>query len=363
MRRILRSIPIFLAGAIMFVPFVTFAQESLFGPIIPKFGACRCELVLVEGTNQVSQSAPNFGCVLQTVQATINIGLAVGIVIFVFVIAYAGFLLLTNATNPGGISKAKNLIKNAFVGLAIAFLAWLGVDFVMKAIYNPSATIRGQNLGPWNSIWVSNNMDLCLTVRNPVPITQGSLTLRTIISGGSGTEGDPSTLEAAVCRAPQNQRNSCSVTNMRNSCFRERAEDASRVCMVESGGGKYWAESGSDMLNRGDGPSYSFGLWQINLTVHTPGGLNCPAAFSNAAGTGPCEGCGKRSITGRSAGLPLGNCTCRLRADSQSQQLYERCKVAAKNPQLATEYVCRVIYRNQRFHGGWETTANKCNVR
>ena len=54
-------------------------------------------------------------------------------------------------------------------------------------------------------------------------------------------------------------------------------ELASAVCFLESSG-RPNAESTTDITS--DGYPFSFGLFQINLTVHNFGNLNCPDAFN-----------------------------------------------------------------------------------
>jgi hypothetical protein len=63
----------------------------------------------------------------------------------------------------------------------------------------------------------------------------------------------------------------------------------------------------------GDGTPYSFGLFQINITAHKIGSLNCPAAFSKQNCT--VSSCGKGT------GVMVTNAA-----------LYNRCRAAAIAP-------------------------------
>jgi hypothetical protein len=162
------------------VPMVAFAQSSqFFGPIIPQSGACTCP-----------GSAPDWGCILQVLQNVINLGVALAIVAIVLSLVYAAFLLMTGGANPHTRLQGRRMVLNSVVGLAVVLLAWLSVDFVMKAIYNPRATFSGDvELGPWNSIWASDGTDRCLLVTNPLPLTQGNLSLITNPTVGVGQPG------------------------------------------------------------------------------------------------------------------------------------------------------------------------------
>lgn len=72
-------------SALAFAPVTTYAANAtFFGPIIDP----NCECV---GT------APDWGCVLQTVQNTVNLGISLGVMFAVLIIAYAGFLFMTSS--------------------------------------------------------------------------------------------------------------------------------------------------------------------------------------------------------------------------------------------------------------------------
>jgi hypothetical protein len=178
-------------GALV-VPMMAFAQSSqFFGPIIPQTGACVCP-----------GSAPNWGCVLQVLQNVINLGVALAVVAIVLSLVYAAFILMTNGANPHARMQGRRLLLNSVIGLSVVLLAWVSVDFVMKAIYNPRATLAGDvPLGPWNAIWApaADGSDLCIVVRDPVPLTRGDIPLLTVQpSGNASASGDCST--AALSR-------------------------------------------------------------------------------------------------------------------------------------------------------------------
>ncbi|HEX8591507.1 MAG TPA: pilin [Candidatus Paceibacterota bacterium] len=332
MRRAFFYTPILTALA--FTPLLVFAQSSsLFGPIIPQTGVCTCP-----------GSAPNWGCVIKILQNGINVAIAVAIALIVLAIAYAGFVFMTAGANASKRTQGKNILLNSVLGLLIMLAAWIGVDFVMKAIYNPQATFDGQNLGPWNAIWSprADGSDMCIQETVPVALTSGLLDILTGQPVGSSPSGGGG--GGGSCEVPAS--GPCSVSALSSSCFSSRAQQAARVCNRESGNNPR-IPSGTDLLNGGSGPSYSIGLWQINLTVHQVGGLNCPAAFSAKCGREYGTKVGPRD---------RGWCTARV----TNQDLYSRCVEAAKNPQLNTQAACGLY--NERGFQPWSLSANRCNV-
>lgn len=146
-------LPLLVIGLFAFTPHMALAAEStFFGPIIPV--ECHCD-----GSNGQPASAPDFKCVLATLENGMNFAISIGIIIFVLVAAFAGFLLMFSPINQENRSKAKGILTNAVIGLLIALAAWLAVDFIMKTLYN-------EKWGPWNSI-LGDTGSACLVVRTP----------------------------------------------------------------------------------------------------------------------------------------------------------------------------------------------------
>lgn len=63
----------------------------------------------------------------------------IGVVLVVFII-YAGFLWMTAAGNEEAVTKAKDIIKNAIIGMIIMFAAYAITDFVINAILTGTGT-------------------------------------------------------------------------------------------------------------------------------------------------------------------------------------------------------------------------------
>lgn len=327
-----RALPLFSATLLLGVPLVSRAADlPLFSSgwsLVPE--ACR--------------SCPcGFSGVMGIAQNLINAGISVGILFAVVIMAWAGFILVMSPFNPEAKSTAHKMLINAVIGFLIVCSAWLIVDFVMKTLYSGPDGQRAV-FGPWNSILTGG--DICVQkTKNMATLFSGAITagqLNTVAySGGSGGSAG-STASGPRCQPAATQSNPCSVTNMQKSCFASRALDAAVVCYMESAGGNARVESGSDKLNNGAGPSYSVGLWQINLTVNklkvNGTTLDCPSAFS-----GKCTG----SATG----------ACAERVTNQA--LYAQCVAAAKDPVVNTSAACALSQPN---FGDWRCSASRCQI-
>ena len=163
-------------------------------------------------------------------------------------------------------------------------------------------------------------------------------------AGGNASANTQSSAVGANCTVPSSSNSPCSVQSLSSTCFAASGAAASQVCMLESAGGQQAILSGSDKLNSGSGPSYSVGLWQINLTTTKVGGLNCPAAFS-----APCSGAAIHN-QGK-----VGWCSSTIK----DQSLYSQCVAAAQNPQNNSQAACSLY--NSRL-SAWQCSASRCSV-
>lgn len=50
------------------------------------------------------------------------------------IMMYAGWILITKGASPDAIKKAKGMLWNSLIGLAIALAAWLIVEFVLESL-------------------------------------------------------------------------------------------------------------------------------------------------------------------------------------------------------------------------------------
>ena len=288
------------------------------------------------------------GGVMVLLQNLMNAAVSLTVIVMVLVIAYAGFLFITSPFNSENRTTAKTTLMNTVMGVLLVLAAWLVMDFVMKILYNPEANFAGEVIGPWNEVLVGG--DACikegetkplfgsfeLSQRNPQVDPDTSIDRPA--GGGTGRGGS--------CLVPSN--GPCSIATLQQTCFGSRAEGASRICNLESAGGNSAAKSRSDRLNGGSGPSYSVGLWQINLTVHKVAGLNCPSAF-----TAPCGP--KGSLVGPSK---PGACYSQIKPGME--RLYHECVAAAQVASENSKVACK-LYDEGGFKP-WSYSANKCKV-
>lgn len=152
--RILRVLlPLLVVGVMAITPVVASAAGSIV-QIIPE--GCYCP-----------GGAPDWGCALQVVQNLMNVAIAIGFMVFVLAIVYAGLTFIASPVSAQGREMGKTILMNSVIGLVIMLCAWLLVDFVMKALYNPAASGVGvERLGPWNTI-LGQGGRACLLEREP----------------------------------------------------------------------------------------------------------------------------------------------------------------------------------------------------
>lgn len=183
-----------LVAFMLVMPFTaSAATANFFGPIISP--ECNCE-----GQGNPSGSpmttAPDYGCVLQTVQNVINLTISLSVIVAVFVIVLVSFQFMMAVTNPEAKTAAKQRLISVLVGMLLLLSAWLIIDFVMKSLYNPSASTGTVQLGPWNSILDGVEGSACIEVaKEPPPLP--TVTVDTPTPGDTttppGTPGSPTT--------------------------------------------------------------------------------------------------------------------------------------------------------------------------
>lgn len=272
--------------------------------------------------------------VLAIVQNLVNAGIGVAIVFCVIIMAWAGILFMTTPTNPEARSKANHMLINAAIGLMIVLSAWLMVDFVMKILYNPN----NAGWGPWNTILGDSAGTVCIEATETQKLFTGSLKEAVLPSAfqTSGADTVPGTYTPGGKCTVQTS-GACAPSNL--SVFGSAANEASQVCFGESSG---WATAVSSTDKLADGTPYSIGLFQINLSSHNFGSLNCPTAFT------------KQNCTPASCGKGSG-------VKVQDVALYNKCVAAAKN--AATNIAkAHEIYLQE--HASWRKwgAAKECSL-
>ncbi|MGB4076819.1 MAG: pilin [Minisyncoccia bacterium] len=180
MRALRALIPSVFLLVMLLAPLAAFAAPTdFFGPLLPV--VCHCE---------EQGSAPDWGCVWLTLQNILNFAMSLGVLIFVLTAAYAGILFMTSPVHPQNRELGRSVLLNAVVGLLLALSAWLMVDFIMGALYNPS-----KGFGPWNAILTANSDALCLK-KNEAPVAD------TTEGGGGDAQGGGSGGSATSSNTP-----------------------------------------------------------------------------------------------------------------------------------------------------------------
>jgi hypothetical protein len=78
--------------------------------------------------------ACGWGGFFAVIQNVLRFGLYLGIFFAVLIIAYAGFLLVTNPASPGNIEEAKGKALSAVIGLVVILGAWLIINTVLVGL-------------------------------------------------------------------------------------------------------------------------------------------------------------------------------------------------------------------------------------
>ena len=77
----------------------------------------------------------------------LNTGIYIAVILSAILFAWAGIQYVTNAANPEGKNRAKEVLRNVIIGLVVILAAWLIVDTLMKTLQ-----VKLQGTGAWNAI-------------------------------------------------------------------------------------------------------------------------------------------------------------------------------------------------------------------
>ena len=214
-----------------------------------------------------------------------------------FMLVVGGVMYMTSAGNTSAAGSAKKIIWDALLGIVAALGAYL-----IFYVINPDLT------------------------KINIAFTKAEVT-ETLGVGDAGTSGIGSG-GGINCNAPTS--GPCTVANLSGTCFGSNALAAAKVCGYESGGS---FDSASKSDKGAEGKIFSFGLFQINLTQHSLGGLDCQAAFSG-------KNFASRVI---------------------NPSLYEQCKTAAFTPATNINYACKISSNGKNWNP-WKNTKIKCGL-
>lgn len=168
----------FVGSSVAFLPHVALAASlPYFGPIVPT-AANACPAA--------------WGLLIEVINNIMRVALSLVIVFIApIMIAYAGFLLVTNAGNSGQISKARTLLTNTIVGIVIALAAWMIVGAIMTAL-------TGKDVSYWTSLIGGNGAAECIPLTAALPIGDNG-TPQTGVNSDGSTNTPPSSMVGTVC--------------------------------------------------------------------------------------------------------------------------------------------------------------------
>lgn len=90
------------------------------------------------GPNISNQCVEQGRCTLcEMIQTVVNVGLFLlgiaGAIVLLFFV-YGGFMMLISGGNPDRINKGKSILVNSTIGIAIAFLAYATISFIISSV-------------------------------------------------------------------------------------------------------------------------------------------------------------------------------------------------------------------------------------
>lgn len=265
---------------------------------------------------------------------------AIGIVgiLAAVVLMIGGIIWLTAGGSATRVGEAKSWIGASLTGLLIALCSYMilyqiNPDLVnlkpIKVTMVPKTVTPAANNTTKTCEW--KNVTLCSELTgNWTTSAESECNTDSKISGYKcccKTE----VAYTGNCQSPTS--GSCSQEALSYTCFGPNNTNASIICYAESNGDP---TIGSKVDKCSDGNSASWGLFQINISVHKLAGLDCPSAFSK----------------------PYSNSSKDCKVINQT--LYNQCVNLAMDPKTNTNAACE-IYKK----GGWSQwgAAQKCGIK
>jgi len=247
-------------------------------------------------------------------QNIINYGLFILTFVAVTCLVIAGIIYIVSSGSEKITTMAKDFIRNILFGSAIILLGWVIINTTIVYL----ATKGDLGLGiedKWKVTCNTTSSAGTTDVGGELGSSGGS-------GGGPGGSGPSGPGPGSGKCEPVNS-GPCSEENLKGTCWDQFAsknpdiyKQASSICNAESGGGA-GAASGTDKCR--DGNSFSYGLFQINLTVHDIGGYNCAYNHSDSPFTAK-------------------NYSCTVKDTAQ----YNKCVNAAKTASTNIEKACEI---------------------
>lgn len=239
--------------------------------------------------------------------------------------------LLKNFDLAGGLGSYLNLMIKLIIGisavLAVVMIVIGGMEYMMSELLSSKEEGRKRMTNAVFGLLIALGAWALLNTINP-DLLKGDIKIPgatvTITATTNSAVVKPASASSNCVVAPAG--NSCAPGNL--SAFGGQANNASRICMVESGG-SVGQISRTDRCSSGTG--FSYGLFQINLiangaSVRTSSGVSCTNLFEREDGS---------LIQGSNYINPSGSpriYNCRPKQDQASADRLSACAVALLNP-------------------------------
>jgi hypothetical protein len=239
------------------------------------------------------------------------------------IITAMGILYIVSGGNQKLMETAKSGIKTTLIGIIFVLFAWFIVNMVMFYIFDAwddlgvGAELKGANGYEFQCNATSRSGQQVSIATNPSSI------------GNPGSDGSNGSGNGSCTAVPSGP---CSVASL-TPYFGDKATQASMICNVESRGDAARASSTDRCKNDPAKRAFSWGLFQINLTVHTLDGKDCSKAFE-----------GK-------------NYDCRI----IDETLYSQCVAAAKNSEKNIQKAVSLSSSGSSW-SPWLNSKNKCGL-
>ena len=121
---------------------------AVFSPVLVSAAPWDKPLVECSGAlDSKTQKACTVCDIAKLAQNVLTTGIYIAVFLSAILFVWAGGLYLTSAANPSGVTKARSLFFNVFVGLLIILGAWVVIDTLMRVLVGSP-----HQIGPWFSI-------------------------------------------------------------------------------------------------------------------------------------------------------------------------------------------------------------------
>lgn len=266
-----------------------------------------------------------FDLVRNVIEFIIVVASSIAVLIFM----YAGFLYLTSGGSMEKAKKANSMFTSVVIGYILILAAFLIVDLIMQTLVSEEFP----SILNWN--------DDIECIYPTVPEKRGFTNSELLFESGAGVAG-------GSCSVMEN--GACAQSKL--GCFGDTTA-ASKVCNLESGGGRVKIQSATDLCK--DGKSFSGGVFQINVLANHSKIPGCSDDFFEKKGSSAQGDC----LLPKTNSKGVEYCAirdCKITNESK----YDQCMKQIYDEKTNLEIACN-LYSNGGFTH-WQTSAKACSV-